>query len=722
MRKLTAYLTVLMLFCGLQAFCQRPLFKYAQSYSFQDINGEPLALGLAGGLNAPLFSTIDLDGDGTDELFVFDRTADRILTFARVNNAWVYAPDYEQEFPGDIRYWAILRDMNCDGRKDLVTGAGFGIDVYLNFSDGLGGIEWQQLRTLSSVTPNGDFVIPASSSDLPAIEDIDGDGDLDILVFDFSTGNQINYNRNMSVETYGDCSAFIFERVTRSWGGIHECNCGSLAFGEACPPDSGRQGSKLQHAGGKSLTLVDYDNDGDKDLLMGDETCEVFYFLENKGTPETAVMDSYTTDYPAGVPARPGLLPTGFVEDFNNDGRQDLIVASGLPRRVEQNADYTRSSWYYRQTDSGLELRSRAFLQEDMVDVGMSSTILFADVDRDGDKDLLVSTFGQDMDSSFASAIYLYEYEDDTYRLTDKDFLGFSALNKRNLKLGLGRVDDDEFEDLVFMASNINSYATELYYIPASGDTFSFNPTQARILNAEAGFNTGFTLEDVNGDGLDDLLMGRQFGSLMYYVNNGGTFTLSDDAFLGIDDDASRANPHAIFADFNNNGTRDMVVADFRGVLYFYSDYRNFNPRINIAAPLEYANNSFEPELVRTDNRTWLAVAESGDFPSIMMATARGGIAYLANRSMGEMPTLNTDPLEVSVYPNPSQFNYVRLKASRTCIVDVFDTSGREVRGDFKLDQNTEYTLELDELPRGMYIVRARTNSELSVQKFLKYE
>jgi hypothetical protein len=42
---------------------------------------DTLAHAWVGGLNAPLFSSIDLNGDGQYDLYVFDRTASRSYTF-----------------------------------------------------------------------------------------------------------------------------------------------------------------------------------------------------------------------------------------------------------------------------------------------------------------------------------------------------------------------------------------------------------------------------------------------------------------------------------------------------------------------------------------------------------------------------------------------------------------------------------------------------------------
>ena len=42
----------------------------------------------AGGLNAAHHNTMDLNDDGKDDLVIFDRTADKVITFLNDNNQY----------------------------------------------------------------------------------------------------------------------------------------------------------------------------------------------------------------------------------------------------------------------------------------------------------------------------------------------------------------------------------------------------------------------------------------------------------------------------------------------------------------------------------------------------------------------------------------------------------------------------------------------------------
>lgn len=113
------------------------------------VNSQTLLFPWAGGINFAQFSEIDLDQDGTMDLFVFDRTGNKITTY--INNGtpnqvdYSVAPQYVSRFPR-LHDWAILRDFNCDGKMDIFTaftGSSPGISVWENISTMATGIQFQ---------------------------------------------------------------------------------------------------------------------------------------------------------------------------------------------------------------------------------------------------------------------------------------------------------------------------------------------------------------------------------------------------------------------------------------------------------------------------------------------------------------------------------------------------------------------------------------------------
>ena len=85
------------------------------------VNNDTLLNPWTGGFNSAQISKIDLNNDQIEDLFVFDRSSDKVITFISENNNFIYAPEYEKLFPSDLKNWVLLRDFNNDGKKDLFS-------------------------------------------------------------------------------------------------------------------------------------------------------------------------------------------------------------------------------------------------------------------------------------------------------------------------------------------------------------------------------------------------------------------------------------------------------------------------------------------------------------------------------------------------------------------------------------------------------------------------
>ncbi len=114
--------------------------------------GKMLASAWAGGLNAAQVSTMDLNADGLDDLVIYDNTTFKINTFLVVNNSYRYAPEYEILFPSEISTFVVLRDYNCDGKKDLFTFGQIGVFVFKNITQPGKPLSWQKLKFFNNET------------------------------------------------------------------------------------------------------------------------------------------------------------------------------------------------------------------------------------------------------------------------------------------------------------------------------------------------------------------------------------------------------------------------------------------------------------------------------------------------------------------------------------------------------------------------------------------
>jgi FG-GAP-like repeat len=303
-------------------------------------NGTWLKNPWAGGHNYCEFSEIDLNFDGIRDLFVFDRTGHKVTTYINkgIPNTVNYIDStakYAQKFP-HLEDWVLLRDYNSDGKPDIFTSSNNGIRVWKNTSSG-GNLEFTLQQTmLKSTYCQGiqPVQLAITGVDIPSIDDIDGDGDLDILTYD-AGGINMQYHVNQSKELGFGSDSLIFKMDCNGcWGNyrmsISGCNV-TLGTCKRAGSGSDSLDPVNNHAGNCSLCL-DLDGDGDKDLLLGQLGCCNYIKLTNTGNTSFANMTAMDEHFPSsGAPAVLNNFPCGYFLDLNNDHKRDLLVSPNAP-------------------------------------------------------------------------------------------------------------------------------------------------------------------------------------------------------------------------------------------------------------------------------------------------------------------------------------------------------------------------------------------------------
>jgi hypothetical protein len=88
---------------------------------------------------------------------------------------------------------------------------------------------------LESYYYTGYVGILVTSVDYPAIADIDGDGDLDLLTF-FGLGSYVEYHKNLSMEKFDNCDSLDFRLTDLCWGKFKESEGGNnITLNAGCP-------------------------------------------------------------------------------------------------------------------------------------------------------------------------------------------------------------------------------------------------------------------------------------------------------------------------------------------------------------------------------------------------------------------------------------------------------------------------------------------------------
>ena len=170
------------------------------------LNGNQLNMGFSGGFNYVTAGEIDLDLDGTKDLVLFDRSGDRITPLiwegSPGNPLWRFDHSYVNQLPF-AKNFMIFRDFNCDGKEDIFSFKDGGFIIYKNISSSSTGLRFEvYTESLTSYYNPANLPVYTIPIDVPAIEDMDNDGDLDVLVFGI-LGTCIEYHRNMAFEQLG---------------------------------------------------------------------------------------------------------------------------------------------------------------------------------------------------------------------------------------------------------------------------------------------------------------------------------------------------------------------------------------------------------------------------------------------------------------------------------------------------------------------------------------
>ncbi len=708
-----------------------------QTVPVKDLQGNSLNMAWAGGLNAAQYNTIDLNGDNKDDLAIFDRMANKVITFVNDNNQYRYAPEYETLFPDEITNWLLLRDFNCDGKKDIFTGDIFGMKVYTNSTLSGGNLSWQPFlfyagsgnlksEALLTLGFSEKVNLQLQYDDLPSIVDADGDGDLDIFSMQYQ-GKTMEFHQNFSKERYGTCDSLDFERQTQAWGSFTECFCGVIAFNnEDCPPNPGR----TKHSGGKSLLVMDTDGDADMDVLFSESSCTNLYLLKNDGDNINPIINS-AAPFPSTNQIDFVIFPSAFFEDVDFDGKKDLISTPNIFSRAYLNSDLKNSNWFYKNngtsSNPSFALAQKNFLQDQMIDIGDNAIPAFTDYDNDGDYDMFASQYVSD---NFPSTIHLYKNTgtstDPEFTLFDEDYLQFSTTSFVNLKIQFADINSDSKTDLVFAATSLFTGSTDLFYLEnKSNSILDFSNQTPQLVNFDFNSSENILVADIDLDGLNDLLIGKSNGALQYWKNNGPSgsqnYSLANGTYLGLGSSVLRQNLASSIADLDGDGKSDLMLGDQQGKITIIPDFREASDLSN--AETEIILNPIEDSTYQAQNlggRVWPTTSNlfNSDRPVIVAGTILGGLRLLRNDESKELPK---NPV-IQIHPNPvSRDETLIIVPDRAVQMQVYSSIGQKISDPIQIEGSESFPLKVSNLSPGMYILRFAVSNTFVAKRIVIY-
>lgn len=688
------------------------------------LNGQNLSTPWGGGLNAPLLQMADLNGDGQPEIVTLDRSSQSMMVFSHENNHWIARPELLCLLPAGLTNWFIMEDYDGDGGKDIFTFTSAGIRVFRRTTTADQPAAWELISEgLNYEGSTGPVNLLVNSGDVPAIKDVDGDGDLDILAYDPSGGGGLEYYRNTSVEETGSPGALTFVEESRRWGGLSECECGVFAYNnELC---ASKDGARQLHAGGKSLLLYDVDGDGDYDLLNGFEECNELYYLENTGTNTAPAFGSYSTFLPGSSEQTNWLYPAAFA--FERQEEKGLIIST-QSHGHSSAADLNESVWLYMAGQEGeattYSLQTKAFLQNEMLDVGSEAIPAFIDVDADGDADMLLGSFGSSQPDGFYGGLQLFENTGSTdnpsFQLKNEDYLQLKNLYFQSLHPQVLDFNGDGQQDLLLSATSTESFQRATYLFlnqstAGAAPQFSIEERQQLPLNLSSLDNPFFF--DISGDGLADILSGSFDGSLHYYLNTGTAaspaFELQTKSYLSLGLDNYRRPLIPSVGDVSGNGRPDLLLADGSGELRIITSFLQQSADA-VPEPVSLTTcNGQEGYASPLGKKSWPVVTplKKESKPLLAIGTLGGGILLFQQNGPLAIPS-SPEFFEFVVYPNPVNRNQkdVFIRSSIPATIRLLSMQGQLIR-QTRASAQEKVALPLKGLAAGFYLVQAESSN-----------
>jgi hypothetical protein len=720
--------------------------------------GIPKTLAWCGGFNNPQFSSADLNKDGLNDLVIFQPDQLSVKTFLNLGTAsapnYRYRPQYALNFP-TCSYYVILKDYNGDGISDLFEAGGTGFALhkgYYNSANELCFTFYKSLFYNNDKSTIGDINAEVNPGDIPAIVDVDNDGDLDFLSY-YGDGFYMNWYQNMQVENALPKDSVRIRLADRCWGKMRQSYLRAHDLGVFCDNSKllkvgGDVGSTLKVTdGGNTPCLIDMDGDNDYDLLDGHRAFNYVVYLRNGKAPSGArdsMVYQDTTYTTLGDTVKIAQWAAAFHIDIDQDGKRDLMVSPNSPSGSE---NYKCSQLYQNiGTDKipSFKFQSDTFLVSDAIDVGSNAYPFFYDYNRDGKPDLFVGNRGyyEAATGQYISRImYLQNTStvgNPSFEIMTDDFLGLSALRYKGISIGIGDIDNDGKDDLLM--GHINGTIDYVKNMAASASATPFwgaTPVALKDAAAKTISTNGFAVPlvyDIDADGVKDLLIGDQMGYLFYYKNysttagtHSLTYTNDQLGFVKSDPEKMAVGHSTPFIGRMDNSPKEYLVMGSRsGRIFRYTGFEGGN----VFSAYKRMDSAYSFILSTHSNVTSYmsapAIADidaDGQYDMVLGNVYGGLLLYKQVKSVSIQEEQMVEN-EMSIFPNPAK-NELFLKLEQTfrgntASVFIYNSMGQKVKSFNQADLSTYWSMNIADLPSAVYYCLVQTKSKRYKAVFVK--
>ena len=695
---------------------QLPLFSQNLPYFPVEffVNDTLLKNATAGGLDLPQFSAADLNDDGQPDLYVFDKLGKVQLGFLHNDNSgganYTFDYDLTEHFP-PLNEWVLLKDFNQDGAADIfgysdVVGID-GIQVHQGYWDN------GQLHFSRITFPNSPFdLIPIANGadlarieptkfDFPAIEDLDDDGDLDILAFG-ANSSYVEFYRNQSVEMGYGLDSLIFHLEDICWGRfLQDPNSAAIIMSnnsEDCAYNS--PNLSPVHTIASSLIALNLDGDADKDLLFTNfENDEILSLFNNGNSSAQAHITNIEMPFQDIDFAEASFfIPVPFLLDLDQDDKRDIVISNFIFGRESYEV-----GWFFKnmQTDENpvFELQKTTFLTDEMLDFGSGAHPTFVDYNADGLQDLVVGNLQKwDENGQRIGSLKLFlnigSPVEPIFELLDNDWLGFAADTIRHFNLAPDFGDLDGDGDLDLLVGETVGKLNYFENTAGAGNPMVLNFIESHYKGFSIDYQFGVEFSpqiiDVNEDGLLDLLIGERIGNLNYFQNIG---TPTAPAF---DTNPENSPNNSLFGDISlsfpgsSNGNTSPLLLKVDGTFRLLLGSENngilefTNIDDNLEGTFTQEIGDFSNTLRQGHFQNPAAVDLDGDgFLELAIGNARGGLTFFKTNLIGSLidaTTIQISETSLHISPNPCTDELVVDTQNPSIILEqilLYDNHGR---------------------------------------------
>lgn len=570
----------------------------------------------------------DIDADGDNDIVMNKDST--LIYYENLNGQGNFST--AQTITPDNVYYFLLKDFDQDGDLDIVANVENKIAWYENL-DGQG--NFANKETL--VDENG----------LINLADINGNGRLDILTAYFaqdkiawySSNNQGMYGNEIIISIIdGAQNVYSVQAADIDGDGYMDAISANMGVGTITwfkntdgQGNFGEPriiGENIEYV--QSISVVDIDGDGDMDVVSSsDENNFATWYKNIDGQGNFVAQPPFSTDFISPV--------TVTADDLDGDGDMDVIVfdfsmgmrwfenldglgSFGSAQTIDGLISYTESIHtvdidgdgdkdiinasyedylfvWYENLDGQGNFGGRNIIEEN---VTTPTAIYFADLDGDGDMDILGSSAGED-------SVMWYENTDGLGNFGPRNTITNTSPSPWNIKT----LDVDQDGDMDVFVVDYSDGTVSWYENTDGLGTFG---SQQLVDLKMRGAQT-LAVADFNNNGKLDVLAGAYYGDKLSWYDNFGRLgnTINGLVTLDLDTNGCTSNdaPMRQIMVVTDNGSNSFATfTQPNGEYQLYTNEGTFTTALNSELPYYYSPtpSSHTSTFVGQDN------SDSGDF------------------------------------------------------------------------------------------------------------